>query len=216
MSVNTIALEEMCISDDATDKEPAVSVSTKDPQRSTTTLLSDYETKEKERRDAKSTESLAIGTSLPRTRSKKSLSFSRNAESIAKRRSFEGKDERKGSTMVTSLEEERPIDREDNRFVSDSRESKRTKFVRKEDSKDDENVDVELSQASKRSVRYPRIAKIEKVRYGVSPLTKRAMRNVLDASKSFVSNSFDYETNASRATSFALNDAIKGMIYIFL
>lgn len=200
MSVNTIALEEMCISDDTAEgtsnKEPPdVSVST-----------NDYETKGKKTFDAKSTESFAIATtSLQKTRSKKSLSFTSNAESIAKQRSFEGKDERKGSTTATGLEEERP---------NDSRESKRTKFIRKENSKDGVNVDIELSQTSKRSaVRYPRITKIEKVRYGLSPLRKR-VRNVPDASKSFVSNNFDYETNASRATSFALNEAlaIKGIL----
>lgn len=211
MSVNTIALEEMCISDDTAEgtsnKEPPdVSVSTNDPKRSTI-LSSDYETKGKKTFDAKSTESFAIATtSLQKTRSKKSLSFASNAESInAKQRSFEGKDERKGSTTATGLEEERP---------NVSRESKRTKFIRKEDSKDGVNVDIELSQTSKRSaVRYPRITKIEKVRYGLSPLTKR-VRNVPDASKSFVSNNFDYETNASRATSFALNEAlaIKGIL----
>nr|XP_050851766.1 uncharacterized protein LOC127064577 isoform X1 [Vespula vulgaris]XP_050851768.1 uncharacterized protein LOC127064577 isoform X1 [Vespula vulgaris]XP_050851769.1 uncharacterized protein LOC127064577 isoform X1 [Vespula vulgaris]XP_050851770.1 uncharacterized protein LOC127064577 isoform X1 [Vespula vulgaris] len=195
MSVNTIALEEMCIRDDTSEgtsnREAAVAVSTSDPKRSTN-LLSDYETKEKDTRDAKSAESFALATSLQKTHSKKSLSFSSNAESIAKRTSLEGRDEQKRSTM--RAEEERAIDCE----------SKRMKFVRN-DEKDVE--DFELPQTSKRSPpRYPRVRKIERVQYGVTPLTIR--KNVLDASKSFVSNNFDCETNASRATSFALNEAL--------
>ncbi|KAL2729829.1 spindle pole body component 110-like isoform X1 [Vespula maculifrons] len=195
MSVNTIALEEMCIRDDTSEgtsnREAAVAVSTSDPKRSTN-LLSDYETKEKDTRDARSAESFALATSLQKTHSKKSLSFSSNAESIAKRTSLEGRDEQKRSTM--RAEEERAIDCE----------SKRMKFVRN-DEKDVE--DFELPQTSKRSPpRYPRVRKIERVQYGVTPLTIR--KNVLDASKSFVSNNFDCETNASRATSFALNEAL--------
>ncbi|KAF7401246.1 hypothetical protein HZH68_007066 [Vespula germanica] len=197
MSVNTIALEEMCIRDDTSEgtsnREAVVSVSTNDPKRSTNlNLLSDYETKEKDTRDAKSAESFAVATSLRKTHSKKSLSFSSNAESIAKRTSFEGKDEQKRST--TRAEEERAIECD----------SKRMRFVRN-DEKDVE--DLELPQTSKRSPpRFPRVRKIEKVQYGVTPLTIR--KNVLDASKSFVSNNFDCETNASRATSFALNEAL--------
>nr|KAF7425050.1 hypothetical protein H0235_007488 [Vespula pensylvanica] len=195
MSVNTIALEEMCIRDDTSEgtsnREAVVSVSTNDPKRSTN-LLSDYETKEKDTRDAKSAESFAVATSFQKTHGKKSLSFSSNAESIAKRTSFEGKDEQKRSTM--RAEEERAIECD----------SKRMTFVRN-DEKDVE--DFELPQTSKRSPpRYPRVRKIEKVQYGVTPSTIR--KNVLDASKSFVSNNFDCETNASRATSFALNEAL--------
>ncbi|KAL2712622.1 spindle pole body component 110-like isoform X1 [Vespula squamosa] len=205
MSVNTIALEEMCITDDASegtfDREPAVSASTNDPKRSTN-LPSDCEVKERDTRDARSTESFAV---LRKTHSKKSLSFSSNAESTAKRTSFGVKDEQKRPTMATRVEEERAIDYEGNRSADDPLESKRMKFFRK-DEKDAESVDLESSQASKRSPRYPRITKIEKVQYGVTPLTIR--KNVLDASRSFVSNNFDYETNASRATSFALNEAL--------
>ncbi|XP_046822504.1 spindle pole body component 110-like [Vespa crabro] len=212
MSVNTIALEEMCISDDITaedtgNKDLAISISMDDRKRSTNNLFFDYEIKEKGTRDPKSTENFAVATSLQKTQSKMLASFSSNAESIAKQTSFKGKDEQKRSTMPVDAEEECAINYEENRFPNDLCQPKRMKFVRN-DEKDGEHIDIELSQTSKRSTRYPRITKIEKVQYGVTSLTKR--KNVLlDASKSFLSsNNFDYETNASRATSFMLNEAL--------
>ncbi|XP_035718367.1 uncharacterized protein PFB0145c-like isoform X2 [Vespa mandarinia] len=212
MSVNTIALEEMCINDDITaedtaNKDLAISISMDDRKRSTN-LFFDYEIKEKGTRDPKSTENFTVATSLQKTQSKKLSSFSSNAESIAKQTSFKGKDEQKRSTMAVDVEEEGAINYEENRFPTDLYQPKRMKFVRN-DEKDVEHIDIELSQTSKRSTRYPRITKIEKVQYGVTSLTKR--KNVLlDASKSFLSsnNNFDYETNASRATSFMLNEAL--------
>ncbi|XP_047350206.1 BICD family-like cargo adapter 1 isoform X2 [Vespa velutina] len=211
MSVNTIALEEMCISDDITaedtaNKELAISISMDDRRRKrSTNLFFDYEIKEKGARDPKSTENFPVATSLEKTQ--KLSSFSSNAESIGKQTSYKGKDEQKRSTMAMDAEEECAINYEENRFSNDLCQPKRMKFVRN-DEKHDEHIDIELSQTSKRSTRCPRITKIEKVQYGVTSLTKR--KNVLlDGSKSFLSsNNFDYETNASRATSFVLNEAL--------
>ncbi|KAI4504047.1 hypothetical protein M0802_000518 [Mischocyttarus mexicanus] len=195
MSVNTIALEEMCIRDETLDgtskrnyarNDPAVFISTNDKIRSTI---------------QKTKSSMAAVTPLQKMYSKNTLSFSSNAESIAKQTSFGEKNEHNQYTTPMCVEEECLTNYNgSNQFSNDALEPKRMKLIRN-DEKNAENIYSEVLATPKRSTLHPQVTKIEKVHYDITPMIKR--KNPQN-----ISNNFDYETNASRASSFTLNEAL--------
>ncbi|XP_015178426.1 PREDICTED: uncharacterized protein LOC107067425 isoform X2 [Polistes dominula] len=191
ISVNTIALEEMCITDETLDgtskKNDWTNHGTNDEKRSTTIKKI---TTEKS--------FTAVATPLQKIHNKNTLSFSSNSGSIAKQTNFEEKNDSRYTTPMC-VEEEclANYNSGSNRFPNDTCEPKRMKLMHN----DDENIDSEVLETPKKSTPCPRVTKIEKVQYGITPSIKR--KNTFN-----FSNNFDYETNASRASSFTLNEAL--------
>ncbi|XP_014610234.1 PREDICTED: putative uncharacterized protein DDB_G0290989 [Polistes canadensis] len=191
MSVNTIALEEMCIRDETLDGTSKRNDWKNDQKRSTSKITTEKS-------------STPVATALQKIHSKNyplSTSFSSNVGSIAKQTSFEQKNKHNRHTTPMCIEEECLANcNESNGFANDTCEPKRMKLTHN-DEKNAENIDSEILETPKRSTLHPRVTKIEKVQYGITPSIKR--KNTFN-----FSNTFDYETNASRASSFALNEAL--------
>ncbi|KAK2587828.1 hypothetical protein KPH14_003928 [Odynerus spinipes] len=214
MSVNTIALEEMCIREESSQgmskrkkvMEAAGTSSMLSDRESTPSFSSQID--ERETRATKNVETCVETMPLRKdTYGKKDLSFTGNIDVVARERSFKERDTHKRTMMRVQEEDKYSVNYDRNQFADNVYELKRMKKVLRREEKDDENMERELSQPSLKLVNEekessaPRITKIEKVQYGIAPLMKR--KSVLDTSISH-----NLEANESHATSFTLNDAL--------